>query len=60
MKGIILFIFIFLNNAFCANLYASDIDPTNTFLMLGLLASIVLTIILILLGYRKAINILRG
>jgi hypothetical protein len=58
MKSIFLFIFVFLNNAFCAVLNASDIDPTNTFQMLGFLALMVLSIILLLLAYRKAINIL--
>ncbi len=58
MKSIILLILVFLNNAFCAALNASDIDPTNTLIALGLLALMVLSILLSLLGYRKALNIL--
>ncbi len=58
MKSIILFIFIFINNAFCAPLYASMIDPTELYYVIGLLASMVLTVLLSLLGYRKVLNIL--
>ena len=58
MKSIILIISLFLSNAFSATLNASDIDPTNFYFAMGLLASMVLSIILLLLGYRKTINLL--
>lgn len=58
MKSIILLILVFLNNAFAVALQASMINPANTINYLALLALMVLTIILALVGYRKALNIL--
>lgn len=58
MKSIILLIFIFLNNAFCATLTASMINPTNTVSYLGLLALMVLSLLLGMIAYRKTLNIM--
>lgn len=58
MKSIVLSIFIFVSNAFSAVLNASMIDPLNVSIALGLLASMVLSIILVRIGYRKVFQIL--
>lgn len=56
MKSTFLIIFIFLNSAFGAVLTADMVDPVGSLLSMGLLASMVLSIILILIGIRKTLN----
>ncbi|MBW6462526.1 MAG: hypothetical protein K0B07_05785 [DPANN group archaeon] len=56
MKSTVLIIFIFLDSAFGAVLTADMIDPSGALSSMGLLAAMVLSVILVLIGIRKTLN----